>query len=141
MKHQANFFRNFATLILAITFFTNVIYAQSGNGIIKGFVYDKASGEPMIFTNVLLQGTKMGAQTDVDGYFTISQIPEGTYTILTTLIGYDTFKSSVTIKSGSIITKKIFLAQKETQLEGHPNQCRHNNSNPTRDEDAAKYRW
>ncbi len=118
MKHQANFFRNFATLILAITFFTNVIYAQSGNGIIKGFVYDKASGEPMIFTNVLLQGTKMGAQTDVDGYFTISQIPEGTYTILTTLIGYDTFKSSVTIKSGSIITKKIFLAQKETQLEG-----------------------
>jgi hypothetical protein len=118
MKHQTNFFRNIATLTLAIIFFTNVINAQSGNGIIKGFVYDKASGEPMIFTNVLLQGTKMGAQTDVDGYFTISQIPEGTYTILTTLIGYDTFKSSVTIKNGSIITKKIFLAQKETELEG-----------------------
>lgn len=118
MKHNKIFFKSLATLTLASLLFTFAAIAQQNSGIIKGFVYDKASGEPMIFTNVLLQGTKMGAQTDVDGYFTISQIPEGTYTILTSLIGYDTFKSSVTIKNGSIITRKIFLTQKETELEG-----------------------
>ncbi|MBW7942104.1 MAG: carboxypeptidase-like regulatory domain-containing protein, partial [Candidatus Kuenenia stuttgartiensis] len=118
MKNNTIFLKNSAIITLAILFFTHMLSAQTNGGIIKGFVYDKSTGEPMIFTNVLLQGTKMGAQTDVDGYFTISQVPEGTYTIVTTLIGYDTFKSSVSIKNGSIITKKIFLSQKETELEG-----------------------
>lgn len=107
-------------ILFALAILMNVTgYAQQPTtGTIKGFVYDKDNGEPMIFTNVLLKGTKMGGQTDVDGYFTISQIPEGTYTLFTSIIGYDTFSASVTIKAGSIITKKLFLSQRSAELEG-----------------------
>lgn len=93
-----------------------VSFAQK-TGTIKGFVYERANGEPMIFVNVLLQGTNIGVQTDVNGYFSV-QVPEGTYTLFTTLVGYDTARTTVTIKAGDIITKKLFLGSKQTELKG-----------------------
>lgn len=91
-------------------------FAQSG--IIKGFVYERSSGEPMIFTNVILMDTKFAVQTDVNGYFSMTQVPEGTYTLFTTVIGYDTAKTTVTIKPGEVVSKKIFLVRRERQLKG-----------------------
>src|SRR5690606_13680834 len=44
-------------------------YAQTGT--IKGFVYEKSTGEPMIYTTVFLEGTSIGVQTDLNGYFSI----------------------------------------------------------------------
>lgn len=94
-------------------------HAQTGNtAIIKGFVYDKASGEPVIFTNVLLEGSKIGVQTDVNGYFTFTQLKPGTYTIMTSLIGYDTVKAVITLKPGEVVTKKLFLGQRRQELKG-----------------------
>lgn len=93
-------------------------YAQTGTGTIKGFVYDRANGEPMIFTNIFLLGTKIGVQTDVNGYFSMSQIPEGTYTLFTSVIGYDSLKTTVSIKAGQIINKKLFLGTKQQELKG-----------------------
>jgi hypothetical protein len=87
-------------------------------GTIKGFIYDKASGEPMIFTNVLLLGTKIGTQSDINGFFSIPGVPEGTYTLFATLVGYDSIKSSVTIKRGDIITKKLYMSTRQTELAG-----------------------
>lgn len=116
MRHLSILPKGIALFAVITLLFINATFAQSGT--IKGFVYDKESGEPMIFTNVQLDGTSIGAQTDVNGYFSIEQVPSGTYTLVTTLIGYDSFKSSVTIKAGQIINRKIFLNQKDLELEG-----------------------
>ena len=43
---------------------TNNLFAQTGN--IRGFVYEKESGEPVMFCNVFLQGTTIGATTDIN---------------------------------------------------------------------------
>lgn len=103
--------------ILAVLLFAaNAAFAQTGT--IKGFVYDKETGEPIIFTNVILEGTGMAAQTDVDGYYSIAQVPEGNYTLFCTLIGYDTFKTSIEVPANRIINKKIFLKQSSVELEG-----------------------
>lgn len=119
MKNISIFSKIISVFVVITLFFTNPILAQIvTTGTIKGFVYDKSTGEPMIFTNVLLKGTKMGGQTDVNGYFTISQVPEGTYTLFTSLIGYDTVSSSITIKAGGIVNQKLFLSQKQTELGG-----------------------
>ncbi len=115
MKHISISPKRISLLAFALLLVINSAFAQ---GTIKGFVYDKATGEPMIFTNVLLEGTKIGGQTDVNGYFTLSQVPAGTYTMFTSLIGYDTFKTSVTVKNGAIITKKLFLKQADLELQG-----------------------
>lgn len=90
------------------------ISAQNAN--IRGFVYAKESGEPVLFTNVYLKGTALGAATDVNGYYSITKIPAGTYVLMVTYLGYDTLEESITVKAGEIITKKLFLEKSTIKL-------------------------
>jgi len=109
-------FAAFFLLIACVFIHVEVNAQQATTGIIKGFVYDKASGEPVIFTNVILEGTKIGVQTDVNGYFTMTQVKPGTYTLYTSLIGYDTVRATVTVKAGDVVSKKLFLGQRSQEL-------------------------
>lgn len=92
--------------------------AVAQNGTIRGFVYDQSNGEPIIFTNVYLFKTSLGSATDVNGYFVIAQIPPGEYTLMVTSLGYDTLQMPVTILSGDLITKQLYLTEATYMLEG-----------------------
>ena len=70
----------------------------------------------MIFNAVALKGTKYGVQTDVNGYFSITQIPPGHYTLVAYLLGYDTVATEIDLKEDEILTKKLFLSKKVTEL-------------------------
>ncbi len=59
-------------------------------GKLVGFVRDADTGEPLIGANVVIQGTYLGAATDVDGYFYIINVPVGEYTVEVSMIGYQT---------------------------------------------------
>jgi hypothetical protein len=87
------------------------------NGTIRGFVYEKESGEPIIFTNVYLYKTTYGSTTDVNGYFTISRIPDGDYTLMVTYLGFDTLQLPVSIKGNTVITKNLFLTKAAFNLD------------------------
>ena len=89
--------------------------AQSQNGIIKGFVYDKKTGEPMVYANVVVANGKTGVQTDINGYFSLS-LAAGSYTLLTTAIGFDSSMITVNLLPEAIVNKKIFLSGKEVML-------------------------
>ncbi|RMG76439.1 MAG: TonB-dependent receptor, partial [Bacteroidetes bacterium] len=103
-------------LLLALFFAVALSFAQK-TGVVRGFVYDKETGEPIIFTNVYLQGTTMGASTDVNGYFSITKVPEGNYTLMTSFLGYDTLRVPITVKAGEILTKQLYLSQSTIQLQ------------------------
>ena len=91
--------------------------AFSQHAMIKGFLYDKGNGEPIIFTNVTCKGTTFGAQTDVNGYFSISKLPVGTYSVMAAALGYDTSMVTVTIdKADEIASVKLFISKKTTKL-------------------------
>ncbi len=93
-----------------------VLPAIAQTGTIKGFVYERASGEPVIYTNVFLIGTSYGVQTDVNGYFSLSGIPVGEYTLATTQIGYDTASAGITLQDNAVITQKLFLRRSGISL-------------------------
>ena len=63
----------------------------------------------MIFTNVILKGTNLGATTDLNGFFSISNLASGNYTLSCTNIGYDTVIIDFSIKAYDLLTQKIFL--------------------------------
>lgn len=109
--------RRSGLLAAMIFLFSVAALAQSHDGIVKGFVYDKKNGEPMIYTNVIFRGTSYGVQTDVNGYFSIS-LPAGTYTMVTTSIGYDTASATINLVADQIINKKLFISQRENALKG-----------------------
>ena len=70
-------------------------FAQDNS--IKGFVYEESTGEPMMFTNVYLKGTTFGGSTNENGYFNINRIPDGSYTLFITSVGYDTISENITL--------------------------------------------
>ena len=104
---------------LILTFFILMVlsgYSQN-NGVIKGFVYDKSNGEAVPFTNVYLKGTVLGANTDINGFFTITRIPPGTYKLLVTSFDYDTIQDPITIKAADVISKKYYAVKGGVKLD------------------------
>jgi hypothetical protein len=98
-------------LLFFIFFFSSVVSenVKAQSGVIRGFVYEAESGEPVIFTNVYLYKTSLGAATDVNGFFSIMKIPAGQYTLMVSYMGFDTLQIPITIKNNELITKKLFL--------------------------------
>ncbi|MFC1733526.1 carboxypeptidase-like regulatory domain-containing protein [candidate division KSB1 bacterium] len=90
---------------------------QAQTGIVRGFIYEKETGEPVIFTNVYFFKTSIGAATDVNGHFNISKIPPGKYTLMVTALGYDTLSMPIEVKAGDIISKKLFLISGSVDLD------------------------
>lgn len=89
-------------------------FGQTGE--LRGFIYEEATSEPSIYTSVFLKGTNYGAQTNLDGFFTITRIPPGNYTLMVTSIGFDTLTQPLTIKSGDLLTKKFYLKQSAIEM-------------------------
>src|SRR3989339_1491680 len=105
--------KSFHSLLLAVAlsvlclFLTPGLMAQFGT--VRGFVYEQETGEPVIFTNVYFYKTSMGAPTDENGYFAITRIPPGEYTLMVTYIGFDSLIIPLTIKADDMITQKLYL--------------------------------
>lgn len=97
------------SIYLLFLVFPVFAYSQSAN--IRGFVYEKESGEPVIFTNVYLEKSTYGAATDVNGFYAITNIPAGQYNLMVTNLGYDTLRIPVALKKGETITKQLFLSK------------------------------
>ncbi len=93
---------------------SSLTLAQTGN--VRGFVYDKSTGEPVIYSTVRLEKTKLGALTDDNGYFHIASVPDGTYNLSVTFMGYDTLTEKITIKNGNTLTKKFFISESSVLL-------------------------
>jgi len=91
------------------------VFAQDNT--VKGFVYEEATGEPMMFTNVYLRGTTFGGSTNENGYFNINRIPDGTYTLLITSLGYDTISETLTLAKGQSLNRKYYLKETSQKLE------------------------
>jgi len=85
------------------------VMAQTGD--VKGFVYDDSSGEPIIFTNVVLEGTTFGATTDINGYYSISKVTPGEYILVCSYIGFETAKVPITVAANQITDQKLFLKE------------------------------
>ena len=55
------------------------LWAQTG--VICGTVTDAKIKEPLIGASVVIEGTTVGAITDIDGNFRIENVKPGTYTV------------------------------------------------------------
>lgn len=105
---------NIGLVFLIICGIPVVMKAQDAN--IRGFVYESKSGEPIIFSNVYLEGTNHGASTDVNGYFSITRLPAGRYTLLITYLGYDTIREEIQVKKGDVLNRKFLMKESAISL-------------------------
>ena len=64
------------------------LWAQTG--VICGTVTDAKMKEPLIGASVVIEGTTVGAITDIDGNFRIENVRPGTYTVAASYVSYQT---------------------------------------------------
>lgn len=100
--------------ILLFLFFPFYLFAQ--NAEVRGFLYNKKNGEPVIFNTVFLKGTKFNAQTDVNGFYSITNIKPGTYLLMTQALGYDSSKLSIQLVAGQKLNQNIYLDELAVDL-------------------------
>ncbi|MCK4690145.1 MAG: carboxypeptidase-like regulatory domain-containing protein, partial [Candidatus Marinimicrobia bacterium] len=103
--------KNIFLLILILFMVPVLLLAQTGD--IQGRVVDKSSREGIAGANVIVEGTTLGAATDVDGNFAIIDVPAGTIKIVVTVIGYTKVDQEVIVTSGRTV-KVNFQLERET---------------------------
>ncbi|WP_308762561.1 TonB-dependent receptor [uncultured Bacteroides sp.] len=81
------FYKRITPFILFLCF---VLKAFAVEYQIKGTVIDKSTRQPLEFVNVLVVGLGIGASTDSNGNFTITQVPPGIYRLQASFLGYKT---------------------------------------------------
>ncbi|MDD8017106.1 MAG: TonB-dependent receptor [Bacteroidota bacterium] len=85
--HYTNI-KHYFRAIAFLTIFCSLHLLAGTTGKISGFVNDKKSHDPLIGANVILVGTNLGTVVDPDGYYTILNIPPGSYDVQFRFIGY-----------------------------------------------------
>src|SRR5882757_4567194 len=73
--------------ILAFIIASIPAYCQI-TGSIKGKLYDKATKQTIAGASIALKEIKKGTLADTTGTFTLDNIPEGNYSMVISLIGY-----------------------------------------------------
>ncbi|MEN8192321.1 MAG: TonB-dependent receptor [Bacteroidota bacterium] len=92
--------------IIVLTFFLMLIainVSAQDYGEIVGTVLDKDSGEPLPYANVMVVGSTVGAATDIEGKFRISQLRAGSYSVQAKFMGY----TSITIENVRVSINRI----------------------------------
>ncbi len=92
-----------------------MLFAGS-TGKIAGIVKDKNTGDPLIGVNITVEGTNLGASSDVDGSFIILNIPPGNYTLVAQYIGYSTVRLE-NVDVDIDLTTQVEFQMQETSLE------------------------
>jgi len=75
-------------IMLCLLAFAGVASAQTAS--VRGTVVSSDDGQPVIGASVIVTGTQVAAITDIDGNFTIAQVPEGATTLTISFIGMHT---------------------------------------------------
>ncbi|MDQ3051101.1 MAG: TonB-dependent receptor [Bacteroidota bacterium] len=98
---------NYALVSLVkMVFFILLSYTfANGQQVIQGIIKDSDSGETLIGANVVIKGSTVGAQTDLEGKFRIETTQPIPVVIVISYIGY--IEQEVSVKSYSTITIKL----------------------------------
>jgi TonB-dependent receptor len=83
--------------------------AFAASGFVTGVVRDAQTRDPLPGANVMLVKTSLGASTDIEGRYSIRDVPVGSYTLRATYVGYRQKDVAVEVKEGQTIKQDITL--------------------------------
>lgn len=68
-------------MLLLTCLFVSIGFVTAQTSTISGIVTSEEDGEPVVGASVLVTGTSLGCVTDIDGKFTIADVPSSAKTL------------------------------------------------------------
>ncbi len=115
--------KNKALVITLVLLFIGQLFAQGGTKV-SGTVTDATTGEGLPGANVVVEGTDLGAAADVDGNFSIENVPGGS-TLTASMIGYAD-QSAVAATTVNFALTAEAIAGEDVVVIGYGTQSRKN---------------
>jgi TonB-dependent starch-binding outer membrane protein SusC len=101
--------------LIILLLFEITTFAQTGT--LKGTIKDAVTMEELIGVNIFLPQLNIGSSTDINGKYTISNIPVGTFNINVRYVGYKQITEEVVIKNNTTTELDFNLEQTAIQLD------------------------
>ncbi len=98
-------------LLLLVSMLAHAPAWAADTGNVRGTISDKTDGEAVIGASAMLENTTLGSASDLEGNYTIQNIPAGTYRLKVNAIGYSPFFQNVTVTAGETLTINPQLGQ------------------------------
>ena len=92
-------FKRSVLLCLTVLTFTASVRAQSVD--LRGVVTDSTTGERIANANVVIRELGKGASTNVNGFYIITNVPVGTYSLVVSAVGYGRDTVRIELRSGN----------------------------------------
>jgi outer membrane cobalamin receptor len=83
---------------------------------VRGIVADSASGERIPFANISISGTNRGASTNVNGFYLIANVPQGSYDISASAVGFQRAVKTVSVRGSEPVTVNFNLPQRTVEF-------------------------
>jgi outer membrane receptor for ferrienterochelin and colicins len=100
-------------ILFLSTFFPCSIYGQTTN--ISGKI--TFENEPLPFANISLLGTNLGGVSDIEGNFKIRNIPLKTYSIMVSIVGFESQKKNIKLLTTNEIVLNFSLKESLNSLD------------------------
>ncbi len=84
---------------------------------VSGYINDSETGETLISANIAIADSRKGTSSNTSGYYTLTNIRPGTYSIVATYIGYERHEQEITLEAGENRRLDINLEPEGYQLD------------------------
>lgn len=91
------------------------VLAQSAS--VNGYITDAETGETLISANIAILDINRGTSTNTSGYYSITNIPPGSYTLVASYIGYRQYEQEVTLTEDQTLRLDIEMIPEGLELE------------------------
>lgn len=91
---------------------------KSSDANIIGHVLDKKSGEHLSYITIALKGTTIGTTTDNSGHYFLKNLPEGTFVLEVSAVGFKTQSRKIQLKKGKTLEENFELEEDAIALDG-----------------------
>ena len=107
------------TLLLQYSIITLLLLSSilASSSSIKGQITDSNTNQYLMGANILLDGTMLGTASDENGYYIITDIPIGSYTLRAMYIGFESLEQTIRIEGSKEYTIDIKLRPSVIKLQ------------------------
>jgi TonB-dependent receptor len=103
------------SFIFLFSFFSFISFAQTG--VVRGTIKDAATDEDIIGAAIRIDGSTLGAATDINGFFSISRVPVGKKKVIITYVSYKTKEIEITVEADKVIEINTTLLEDKVVLQ------------------------